>query len=241
MIGKRTEEQVKRWYDRWHSLKKENAWRSYDAYPPLLDSLPIPEGKTLLDVGCGTGLLLKAAEERNVRTYGIDISKEGVKIARRISPHSKIILGNAERLPYASGFFDYIFCAGALEHFLSMDRGISEMKRVGKKRAQYCIIVPNKNFLYWQLKRSAGTHQQDISETLYSLQQWKSFFADHGFEITQITQDKWHMTQLRIFSPSNPLSVAKKIMYKLGWFFLPLPLAYQFIFVLKKKKIRVSS
>jgi len=53
----------------------ENAWRTFEAYPFFLDYLNVKSGEKLLDIGCGTGYLLKATDQRGLQTYGVDISE----------------------------------------------------------------------------------------------------------------------------------------------------------------------
>lgn len=229
-----SEKEIKNWYNQRHCSWGENAWRPYEAYPIFLDYLNVKIGKRLLDVGCGTGYLLKAADRRGLETYGVDISNEGVKIAQKVSPNSKILVGKGEELKFPDNFFDYVTCLGALEHFLNIEKGVREMGRVAKNGALFCIVVPNINFLFWKIKGRKGTKQQDINENLLSLKQWKNIFIKEGYEILKIYQDRWFMKKTNIFSSANPLGIVKRAIYKLVWIFLPLNYTYQFIFVLKK-------
>lgn len=228
------EKEIRDWYNQRHCSLGKNAWRPYDAYPIFLDYLNITSAKRLLDIGCGTGYLLKAADQRGLGTYGLDISDEGVKIARKISPNSKIILGKGEDLKFPDNFFDYVTCVGSLEHFCDMEKGINEMLRVAKKGAIFCVVVPNINFLFWKIRGTRGTGQQDINENPLSLKQWKNIFLKRRLQILKIYQDKWFMKKINIFSPMNPLQVIKKTISKLIWIFLPLNLTCQFVFILRK-------
>ena len=230
-----SEEEIKDWYDQRHRSLGEDAWRSYEAYPIFLDYLNATPGKRLLDIGCGTGCLLKAADQRGLETYGVDISEEGVKIAKEVSPNSEIVVGKGENLRFPDKFFDCVNCLGALEHFLDMSKGVKEMVRVGKDDALFCIVVPNINYLFWKIGGEKGTEQQDINENLLSLKQWKEFFIREGFEILKIHQDKWFMKNIDIFSSKNPVGIVKRIIHKLLWIFLPLYYAYQFVFILRKR------
>ena len=230
-----SEKEIKDWYNQRHSAKGKNTWRSYQAYPAFLDYLNVKPTKKLLDIGCGTGYLLKAADQRGLDTYGVDISYEGVKIARKIAPNSKIIVAKGETLNFSNNFFDYITCIGALEHFLDMKKGVKEMVRVGKDDALFCIVVPNRNFLFWKIKATKGTEQQDINENLLLLKEWKSLFIPEGLNILKIYQDRWFMKKTNIFSSINPLGIVKRAVYKLAWIFLPLNYTYQFIFILRKE------
>lgn len=229
------EQQIKNWYNQRHLSLKEKAWRPFQAYPILLDYFKAKPGRKILDIGCGTGYLLKAADDRGLETYGIDISEEGVKIAKSVSSNSKIIVGKGEDLKFPDNFFDYVTCIGVLEHFLDIERGIKEMKRVVKNNGILCVVVPNINFLYWKIKKKKGTEQQDINEILLSQDQWKNKFIKEELEILKIYQDRWFLKEAKIFSSFNLLEIIKKAIYKLVWIFLPLNYTYQFIFILKKR------
>jgi hypothetical protein len=97
-----------------------------------------------------------------------------------------------------------------------------EMKRVARPDARLCVVVPNKDFLLWQIKKSAGTSQQDISETLLSLSEWRRLIEKAGLEVIEVHQDNYHAQK------SNPF-------IRLGWALLPLRYTYQFVFILKVK------
>lgn len=219
-----TEKEIKKWYNCRYDIKGEKAWRPYEAYSVFLDYLKIESAKRLLDVGSGTGFLLKDADKRGLETYGIDISENSVEIARNNSPNSKIFVSNGENLPFSDNYFDYITCVGVLEHFLDIFKGIREMKRVGKNSALFCIAVPNSNFLYWKLKSKKGTDQRNINENLYSLEEWKELFNREGFKILEIYKDKWFIK----------FQYLKRIIHELAQIFIPLNYTYQFVFIMKK-------
>ncbi|MDI7258443.1 MAG: class I SAM-dependent methyltransferase [Thermodesulfobacteriota bacterium] len=65
----------------------------------------------ILDVGCGTGALLRrfidyGAQPFNL--YGIDLMEHRVKLARETSPNITFILGNAEKIDFPDKSFDII-------------------------------------------------------------------------------------------------------------------------------------
>lgn len=231
-----TEKEIKDWYNQWHCRKGEDAWRSYEAYHIMLDYLKPQKGKRLLDLGCGTGYLLKGADERGLETYGIDISDEAVKIAKRISPNSKIIEGRGEKINFPDNFFDYLICIGALEHFIDMEKGIDEIIRVAQEDALFCIVVPNVNYLYWKIRGKKGTKQSKINERLLSLDDWKNTFNQKGLKILKVYPDKWPFQKISIFSSINPLAITTKAICKLVAFTLPLKYTYQFVFIMRKKE-----
>lgn len=227
--------EIKDWYNEKHLRDGKNAWRPPEAYEIFLDYLDVQKGKTLLDVGCGTGYLLKAAAERGLETYGTDISIEGVKIAQENSPHSNISQGKGEELNFPGGFFNYVTCLGALEHFLDMEKGINEMARVARDDALFCVVVPNANYFYSIITGKKGTAQHAINETLLSLDDWRDKFSQQ-FEILTVYQDTWHFRKRNIFSSLNPFEIIVKTICKFMYFLLPLNYTYQFIFIMKKRR-----
>ncbi|MFC1576410.1 class I SAM-dependent methyltransferase [Candidatus Omnitrophota bacterium] len=230
-----TENEIKNWYNQRHIAKGKDAWRPYEAYQIFLKYLDAKAGKSLLDIGSGTGYLLKAADKLGLNTYGIDISDEGAKIAREVSPNSVILVGNGEDLNFEDKKFDYITCLGALEHFLDINKSLKAMKRVSKKDAKFIIMVPNINNYFWKKSGKRGTEQKDINEHLFSLQEWKKIFINNDFKILRVYQDKWFMRNIKLPLSKDLRKLIKYLVNKLTWIFLPLDRTYQFIFVMAKK------
>ncbi len=229
-----TEQQVKDWYNKRYASQGTNSMRPYEAYPKFLDYLTVAKGKKLLDIGCGTGFLLLEASKRGLKTFGLDISEEAVNIARSVSPDSVVSAGASESLKFEDSTFDYVYCLGALEHFLDINKAIQEMKRVAKPDATFCIMVPNCNFLFWKISGKLGTEQQDINERLLSLKEWQAIFSSNGLKTLKIYQDKWPARILKILASTNPLGILKRTLIRIAWTFLPLNYTYQFVFVLRK-------
>ncbi len=229
-----TAQEIKSWYNRRYANRGFNAMRTPDAYPVFLDDLDVQPGRSLLDIACGTGYLLRAAADRGLITTGVDISEEAVKLARQVSPESDIRVASAEALPFADNSFDYICCLGSLEHFLDMEKGLAEMKRVARADARFCIMVPNSRFLGWKVAGKPGTEQQDINEHLQTLEEWQALFLRHGFSLLRVRQDRWPMKKIRPFASANPLKIVRALLFKLVWALLPLRYGYQFVFILKR-------
>ena len=71
----------------------------------ILDALDLRPGDRLLDVGCGGGLLLRDAAGTGAVLTGLDHSEEMVRLARERAPGAEVMLGQAERLPFADAAF----------------------------------------------------------------------------------------------------------------------------------------
>ncbi|MBI4158922.1 class I SAM-dependent methyltransferase [Candidatus Woesearchaeota archaeon] len=84
----------------------------------------------LLDVGCGTGL---TTGPWRCKRYGIDPSK---KLLERVRQKDKIEynLASAEKIPYKNNFFDIVVSITAIQNFDNIEKGLKEIKRVGKDK-----------------------------------------------------------------------------------------------------------
>ena len=89
---------------------------------------------TILDVGCGTGKLLKSARGRfpGARLVGVDAAVEMVKYAQSSTPDGTIEFrqATAEELPFPDASFDLVFSTMTFHHWHNQARGAAEVARV---------------------------------------------------------------------------------------------------------------
>lgn len=93
--------------------------RNDDIINLILDNGEIGPGKTVLDVACGTGVLIPDYLKRNVKSVtAVDIADEMVKIAKKKFPQEnvEIICGDIEEALFSQGF-DCIVVYNAFPHF----------------------------------------------------------------------------------------------------------------------------
>jgi ubiquinone/menaquinone biosynthesis C-methylase UbiE len=100
----------------------------------------------MLDVGCGTGMFasrVRAALPR-VDVCGVDLVpamlRKGTSRWRLDPGHVLPVLGDSERLPFASRTFDIVTCANSFHHYPHQDRAIAEMRRVLRFGGRLMII-----------------------------------------------------------------------------------------------------
>jgi ubiquinone/menaquinone biosynthesis C-methylase UbiE len=232
-----TAQEVRSWYNRRYASLGLDSMRPFEAYPPVLDLLAPRPGTSVLDVSCGSGFLLQAARQRGLSAFGVDLSDAAVRLAHQVSPDARVAVGTGEELCFRDGSFDYVTCLGSLEHFLDLSRGLREMLRVAKPGAQFCIMVPNRDFAGWKLLGHRGTAQQDINERLLSLREWRQTFEQHGMRVRRVLPDRWHAVKWRSDPHRGrraPWHVAKAFLLEAAWRLLPLSWEYQFIFLLDR-------
>lgn len=231
-----TATQIRKWYDQKYSRCSGKAYdRSYQVYDKLLDLLCLESGNKLLDIGCGASYLPKAAVSRNLVTYGVDLSVKALQIADDRSPETVFVACQGEALPFVNQFFDCVTALGSLEHFLDIAGGLREMKRVADERAVFCIMVPNRKFIYYYFQKLPGTEQYEVNENLLSMSEWKAVLNREGFIIERVYSEKWYDRRgRRSLSLVHPFGSLKTIARFLFDRLLPVQFCYQFIFICRQ-------
>ncbi len=108
----------------------------------------IQREKSILDVGCGDGELMKFIYENiSKKIRGLEISKDNVQ--KCIQKGLTVIEGNAEMdlRQFPSNSFDYVILSQTLQAFLNPEKVISDLLRIGKTS-----IVTIPNFGFWKVR-----------------------------------------------------------------------------------------
>lgn len=100
----------------------------------------------ILDVGCGTGQLLKELNDFG-ECYGIDVSKEAVEFCKKRHLEN-IKIGNATQIPYEDEKFDIVLALDVLEHIQDDKLAVREIKRVLRTGGKFVVFVPAFQFLW---------------------------------------------------------------------------------------------
>jgi ubiquinone/menaquinone biosynthesis C-methylase UbiE len=89
---------------------------------------------TVLDVGCGTGRLLRKARERwpQAQFIGVDPAAGMIENACRLMPDAKFYVSQAESLPLPDESVDLAFSTASFNFWQDQERGLREIKRVLK-------------------------------------------------------------------------------------------------------------
>jgi ubiquinone/menaquinone biosynthesis C-methylase UbiE len=108
----------------------------------------VAEGRpiSILDVGCGTGVFASRVRSAmpESRVVGVDLVSgmltQGAHRWRALAEAVHPVQGDSERLPFASGSFDFITCANSFHHYPNQEGAAAEMHRVLKPGGRLLLI-----------------------------------------------------------------------------------------------------
>jgi SAM-dependent methyltransferase len=105
-------------------------------------------GDTFLEVGCGTGYVLRGlAEEVGLSVTGSELFADGLKIARRRIPDAELIELDAREMPFESRF-DLVGAFDVLEHIDDDVGVIAGMRKAAKPGGYLFLTVPQHPWLW---------------------------------------------------------------------------------------------
>jgi len=100
------------------------------------------DGRWILDIGCGIGTYVDKFRRFSEHVFGIDVDEERVAAgARRLS---RLLVGEAEALPFPDASFDVIVLNEVIEHVRSDAQTIAEALRVLRPGGRLVIFAPNR-------------------------------------------------------------------------------------------------
>jgi 2-polyprenyl-3-methyl-5-hydroxy-6-metoxy-1,4-benzoquinol methylase len=86
--------------------------------------------RTALDVGCACGYSSEVLEQLGYRTVAVDLSKWGVRQAKKSNREDFVVCDAQTNLPFKDGSFDLVTCFDVLEHLKSPESALTQMLRI---------------------------------------------------------------------------------------------------------------
>jgi 2-polyprenyl-3-methyl-5-hydroxy-6-metoxy-1,4-benzoquinol methylase len=155
--------------------------------------------QSLLDVGCGEGVLTHKWAQRleGRRIVGIDLEDPAIQAewAKRSAPNLEYRVMKAERMPFADGEFDVATAIEVLEHVPDPAHTVAEMARVAN--GHLLVSVPREP-LWRALNMARGAYLKDLGNTPGHLNHWskRSFtqlLSRHGTIVEARSPFPWTM------------------------------------------------
>jgi ubiquinone/menaquinone biosynthesis C-methylase UbiE len=155
----------------------------------VLEALAPLEGKTVLEIACGTGRFTVMLAERGADVVGLDISapmlQQGRDRARRsgVADHLELMRGDAARLPFPDDQFDAVL---AMRFFHLADTPaafLSEMARVSRDQVFFDTFnsFSTRTVYNWLLPMGSRLYDDEEVEALLAETDLHLSDADHDF------------------------------------------------------------
>ncbi len=147
----------------------------------------------LLDVACGTGLLLKSFAERDEHPalVGIDRVPAMLDAARgNIGQQATLLEGEAENLPFDDAGFDLITSTNALHYFPDAVAALQEMRRVITPMSNLVITDWCRDYFWMRLLNRILPWTQHAHVHTYTVAELEQMLSQNGFNVISKTRKK---------------------------------------------------
>ena len=169
----------------------------------MFELLDIAAPSSILDVGCGEGVLTEQWADRTAgRVVGFDLDDPKLRAewARRERPNLEFQSGDAHHMKYANGEFEAATAMEVLEHVPDPAGVLAEMARVASR---WILVSVPREPLWRGLNVVRGAYLRELGNTPGHLNHWsKRSFAKlvgrHGEIVELRSPPPWTMALVRI-------------------------------------------
>ena len=134
--------------------------------------------KSVLDVGCSIGVLVKAFRDLGMDAYGVDYSEYALSHAPEdVKARLKRVAVDKEKLPFKDGSFDLVTMLELLEHLQDHRHLIGEVSRVMKKGGTVFVTTP------FDLSPEEPSHI-NIHPRKFWIKEFESFGFEYARDVT---------------------------------------------------------
>lgn len=155
--------------------------------------LPLSPPDRLLDIGCGTGILLDriAAIHPAAQLVGMDPVPEMLAAAhRRLSPAIELYDGWAEQLPFADAQFDLVVSCNMFHYIGRPLDALQEIRRVLRPRGRLVITDWCSDYMACRLVDLYQRTLKGSQMTVYRSRDWTRLAEANGYLIGKIDRYK---------------------------------------------------
>ena len=161
---------------------------SEKAYRLITDTIKLNPEDRILDVGCGTGTILKRLNDMcNIHGFGIDIEEKMIEQAKTKLPQMSIQKCDCSNTPFENEAFDHIIACMTFHHFYDQTAFAKEMSRILKKGGMLYIVDPKLPDLFRKIVNTI-LRKHNIAGKFNTNQELCDIFNPYSFVMEEKTQ-----------------------------------------------------
>lgn len=156
-------------------------------YPILLERLSHISYQSALDLGCGTGEMIKQImqSDNHKELYGIDLSEEMLSVAKgKLPDQVKLLLGDSESLPFPDNFFDVVYCNDSFHHYPAPQNVLSEVQRVLKPGGTFLMGDCWQPYIGRMIMNFYMRHSKEGDVRIYSETEMVSMLSEYFHDVS---------------------------------------------------------
>ena len=172
-----------KYYDEFSKNYDKPRGRGYHAYLDQAEFACIKDlakGRDVLEVGCGTGLIMEKLTKVSKSVTGIDISPGMLEHAKKRGLN--VSVADATNIPFEDNSFDLVCSFKVLAHIPLIRRAISEMVRVTRPGGMIAAEFYNTNSMRYATKMlragmvADGVSERDVFIRFDTLDEFRKYF-----------------------------------------------------------------
>lgn len=161
-------------------FRESDYWKSWSEVPDMTVDIDYalravrPGDRSVLDVPCGRGRLLKAVSRRaaGANLYGVDANRDMARQARREAPGAHVLVGSVYAIPFRDRSFDVVLCNESFMHFDEPRRALGELCRVSRERVY--LSVTTRRQLNTLLRRVGLLGTGEVPHWTYNIEELRA-------------------------------------------------------------------
>lgn len=194
-------------------------YHTYYSYIPSIAEFNYHPGEKVLDIGVGVGTDIVSYAKNGSIVSGIDLTENAIEVTKRHLElfnlkAEKLLVSDAENLPFDDNYFDLVYSFGVLHHTPNTDKAVEEALRVLKPGGKFIIMLYARGWKhYFKRLFISGLLRGQLFKYGYEKTVSKNTEVKGNSPLTYILKKK---DIKKIFKNAENVSIKR---YRLGEFF----------------------
>ncbi|HEU0063944.1 MAG TPA: methyltransferase domain-containing protein [Flavisolibacter sp.] len=199
----------------------------------------LPKSATVLDVGCGNGIISRGIGQHGYTVYGIDISEKAIEKARALTNLTNVSFDvvSAEQLVADGKKYDAVICSEVLEHLNQPEKLLNTLYQSLTENGILIVTVPN----------GSGPRELFVTRPVIKMQKknsvaWRTLLKLKklfGYKGTTVQSDADDLTHVQFFTKKSLEKLAKQNKFRITRFGVTNFIDDVFPFSLLTRKIKL--